>query len=283
MPFLPLDLALPGQRRLRLSRPAVMAIVNCTPDSFWEGSRAFGQAALEAALCAEAEGADIIDFGAESTRPGSQTVPVDEELERLIPAIEAFRARSSLPVSVDTRKALVAEAAIAAGADIVNDVSGLSHDPAIGPLCARTGAALVLMHMKGEPETMQKGPFYASVVDEVRESLEGAVKRALECGIPPDALILDPGFGFGKRLEDNLDLLSQLAQSVPSGYPVLVGMSRKSMIGALCQREVPDRLAGTIAAHTLALSHGAQILRVHDVVEAVDSVAIWMAVEGRTK
>ncbi len=283
MPFIPLDIALPGKRRLSLARPAVMAIVNCTPDSFWEGSRALGKAALEAALRAEAAGADIIDFGSESTRPGAHTVPVDEEIERLVPAIEAFRARSSLPVSVDTRKAPVAEAAIAAGADIVNDVSALSYDPAIGPLCARTGAALVLMHMKGDPENMQKEPFYESVVDEVRRQLEIALHRALDCGVPADALIMDPGFGFGKRLEDNLDLLSQLAQSVPSGYPVLVGMSRKSMIGALCRREAPDRLAGTVAAHTLALCQGAQILRVHDVAEAVDSIAVWMAVEGRKK
>ena len=276
-------LKLTGGRSLDISRPAVMSIVNCTLDSFWEASRASGEAALEAALRAEAEGAQLVDFGAESTRPGSQPVEEEEELSRLIPVIEAFRARSNLPVSVDTRKLAVAEAAIAAGADIVNDVSALGDSPGIAALCARTGAGLVLMHMQGRPETMQDCPQYRSVVEDVRLFLEGALAKALKASVPPASIIVDPGFGFGKKLEDNLDLLSQLAESVPAGYPVLVGLSRKSMIGSICGREVADRLAGSLAAQAFALERGASILRVHDTAPCVDLIKMWTALQERSE
>jgi dihydropteroate synthase len=259
-----------------------MAIVNCTPDSFVPGSRAATTSeALERALAAEAAGAAIVDLGGESSRPGSAYVGTEEELDRIVPVVEALRRRSSIPISVDTRKAAVASAALSAGADIVNDISALEDDPEMGPLCAGTGAAVVLMHKKGTPDTMQDAPFYRDVVAEVRDYLAEAARRAEVWGISRDRIVLDPGIGFGKRPEDNLDLIAGLAEIVGAGYPVLVGLSRKAFIGAVTGRAVEGRLAGTLAANAAAVAGGASILRVHDVAETADAVRILTAINAR--
>jgi dihydropteroate synthase len=267
---------LPGGGALDLSgRPLVMAIVNCTEDSFYPESRNPDPAeALARALAAAEAGADIIDFGGESTRPGAAYIGEDEERERLVPVIRAFRKQNQTPISVDTRKAPVARAALEAGADIINDISALEDDPAMGPLCAELGAVVVLMHKKGIPTDMQDKPFYADVVEEVRSYLAVAAGRALAAGIPPEHIILDPGIGFGKRREDNLALLARLAEIRALGYPVLVGLSRKTIIGDLTGRDVSGRLAGTLAANAFCLMNGAGIIRVHDVGETVDLVKV---------
>jgi dihydropteroate synthase len=256
-----------------------MAIVNCTEDSFYPPSRnASPQAAAERALAAVEEGAAIVDFGAESTRPGAAYVPEEEELRRLIPAIRAFRRQSPAPVSVDTRKAAVARAALDAGADIINDISALEDDPALGPVCAERGAAVVLMHKQGVPRNMQERPFYHDAAGELGAYLEAAALRAGNCGIPKERIILDPGIGFGKGLEDNLIILAHLAKICGSDYPVLVGLSRKTFVGALTGRDLSGRLAGSLAACAAALAEGADILRVHDVGETVDLVKVLHAI-----
>ncbi|MDR2630488.1 MAG: dihydropteroate synthase [Spirochaetaceae bacterium] len=261
--------------------PLVMAIVNCTEDSFYPGSRNAGsEAALERALVAAEAGADIIDFGGESTRPGAAYVSEAEERRRLVSVIRAFRERKQTPVSVDTRKGTVARAALEAGADIINDISALEDDPALGPLCAEWGAPVVLMHKKGVPVDMQEGPFYTDVVGEVRSYLSAAARRALAAGIPPEHIILDPGIGFGKRREDNLALLARLEELGALGYPLLVGLSRKTIIGDLTGRDVSARLAGTLAANALSIMKGAGIIRVHDIAEAVDLVKVISAVQS---
>jgi dihydropteroate synthase len=256
-----------------------MAIVNCTEDSFYPPSRnASPREAAERALAAVGEGAAIVDFGAESTRPGAAYIPEEEELRRLIPVIRAFRRQSGVPVSVDTRKAAVARAALDAGADIINDISALEDDPSLGPLCAERGAAVVLMHKRGIPQNMQSGPRYGDVVGEVGAYLAAAARRAGDCGIPKGHIILDPGIGFGKGLEDNLRILAHLAEICGSDYPVLVGLSRKTFVGDLTGRDPSGRLAGSLAASAAALTEGANILRVHDVRETVDLVRVLHAI-----
>ena len=276
-------LRLPRGRSLDLSgAPAVMAIVNCTPDSFYAGSRASSRDdAVARALAAEAAGASIVDLGGESTRPGSAYVGSEEELERVVPVVEELRKRSAVVISVDTRKSLVAGASLAAGADMINDVSALEDDPGLGPLCAATGAAVVLMHKRGSPDSMQDAPLYSDVAAEVRAYLLAAAGRAQAWGIDADCIVLDPGFGFGKRLEDNLDLLVSLAEMGAGRYPVLVGLSRKAFIGAVTGRSVEGRLAGTLAANAAAVAGGASILRVHDVAETVDAVRVLAALRFR--
>jgi dihydropteroate synthase len=268
-------LDLPRGRSLALEPFAVMAIVNATPDSFYAPSRR--RASLEArdaALAAFAAGAAVVDVGGESTRPGSDPVGLEEELERVIPAVEAIRRESDLPISVDTRKAAVALAALGAGADIVNDISALA-DPATARYAAAAGAAVVLMHMKGEPKTMQEAPSYADCASEVHGFLAAAAVAALEAGIRPTAVALDPGIGFGKRLEDNLGLLSRLDGLAALGYPLLVGLSRKSFIGAVTGRPAEARLAGSLGAACASYARGARIFRVHDVAETVDALSLY--------
>lgn len=261
-----------------------MAIVNCTPDSFYAPSRnATVQGAVERALSAVEDGAAIIDFGGESTRPGSAYVSEEEELARIIPVIEAFRRQSATPLSVDTRKGAVARAVLDAGADIINDISALEDDPAMGRICAEYKAAVVLMHKKGAPDTMQTRPAYEDVVTEVGAYLRDAVERALGWGIPAEGIILDPGVGFGKRLEDNLDLINRLAEIRVQGYPVLAGLSRKTFVGELTGRDAPDRLAGTLAAEAVAIMNGADIIRVHDVKETVDMVKVMHGIRSRQR
>lgn len=280
MPSIPL----PGSRVLDLAdAPLVMAIVNCTPDSFYPSSRAFAEDAVRAALDAVESGAAIIDVGGESSRPGAAYVETGEELRRVLPVIEGIRKRSAVAISVDTRKASVARAAIDAGADIINDISALEDDPDLGPLCARSGVGVVLMHKKGTPQTMQQDPRYQDAVAEVRRYLAEAVSRARAYGICAEAIVLDPGIGFGKRIEDNLDLLAGLAEIAGAGYPVLVGASRKSFIGTITGRDIQDRLAGSIAAAVVAAIEGASILRVHDTRETVDAVRLLAALRGRKR
>jgi dihydropteroate synthase len=281
---------LPSGAELDFSGPAlVMGIVNCNDDSFYPPSRFRAEAAVGQALRQVAEGASIIDFGAESSRPGAAYISAEEELERLIPVVEAFRGRSPVPVSLDTRKAAVAKAGLEAGADIVNDISALADDPGMADLCAGTGAAVVLMHKKGSPPDMQNHPEYDDAAGEVFSFLLEAAARAEKAGIKRDRIILDPGIGFGKTLQDNLAILNRLAEICASGYPVLVGLSRKTFVGELLVRrrgvnsgrsfppEVPppdDRLSGTLAAEACSVIAGAKIVRAHDVKETWDLVKV---------
>jgi dihydropteroate synthase len=255
-----------------------MAIVNCTPDSFYVPHRSPDpEDALRRALAAEAGGADIVDFGAEASGPGSVYVDETEELRRLLPALRLFRKRSSLPVSVDTRKASVARAALEEGADIINDISAL-RDPGMIPLCAGRGAAVVVMH--GEGLGFGPGLGTGDLPEAVRNFLLAAARRAEAGGIPKEKIILDPGFGFGKSTEENLLLLSRLAEIRRGDYPLLVGLSRKRFIGDLTRRNAEDRLAGTLAANAAALLRGADIIRVHDAAPAADLAAVAGALRG---
>ena len=249
-------------------RVLIMGILNVTPDSFSDGGRFLSpDAAVERALAMEKEGADIIDVGGESSRPGAEPVPVEEELRRVLPVLERLRGKLRIPISIDTTKAEVAEAALRAGASIVNDISALRFDPAMAPLVAKFGAGLVLMHMLGTPKTMQQAPHYEDVVTEVRDFLAERAQYAQSQGIPREAIAVDPGIGFGKTVEHNLELLRRLPELVELGFPVLVGPSRKSFIGAILGFGVEERLEGTLAACAVAVVRGADILRVHDVKE----------------
>ena len=249
-------------------RVLIMGILNVTPDSFSDGGRFLSpDAAVKRALIMEKEGADIIDVGGESSRPGAEPVPVEEELRRVIPVLERLRGKLRIPISIDTTKAEVAEAALRAGASIVNDISALRFDPAMASVVAEFGAGLVLMHMLGTPKTMQQAPHYEDVVREVRDFLAERALYAQSQGIPREAIAVDPGIGFGKTVEHNLELLRRLPELVELGFPVLVGPSRKSFIGAILGLGVEERLEGTLAACAVAVVRGADILRVHDVRE----------------
>jgi len=223
-------------------------------------------------------GADILDVGGESTRPGSDPVPVEEEIRRVVPVIETIRAAGDAMISVDTRNRETAERALDAGADIVNDVSALAHDPGMARLVAERGVPVVLMHMRGTPKTMQDKVVYGDTVTDVLRELGASVSAAVAAGIPPQRIIVDPGIGFGKTTEDNLRLIRGLAAFRSLGMPILVGLSRKRFIGEITGRPVEERLAGTIVANTLAVLLGADIVRVHDVTEAVAMVRIIDAV-----
>lgn len=247
-------------------RPLVMGVVNVTPDSFFDGGRyATPDAAIRHALRLAEEGADLLDIGAESTRPGSDSIDEGEERRRLMPVVTAVAKAVSIPISVDTMKATVARAALEAGAVIVNDVSALQADPAMAEVVATTGAGVVLMHMQGSPRTMQKAPVYDDVVGEVAEFFRERMRFCRDRGIEQDQIVLDPGIGFGKLLLHNLTLLGQLETFVSFGRPILVGVSMKSFIGQVVGRPVEERSWGTAAAIALAVSKGAGILRVHDV------------------
>ena len=277
---------LPRGRALAIGdEPLVMGVVNVTPDSFFPGSRARGaREARDAALAMAAAGAALVDIGGESTRPGSEYVGEEEELERVLPAIEAIRRESDLPLSVDTRKPAVARAALDAGADIVNDVSALA-EPGMAALAAERGVPVVLMHMRGDPKTMQDAPVYGDCPGEVFAYLLEAARRAEAAGVGRDRVILDPGIGFGKRLGDNLALLARLGELAASGYPILVGLSRKSFVGAITGWPVEGRLAGSLGAACAAYVGGARIFRAHDVAETVDALAVLsaaLAAAGRT-
>lgn len=260
-------------------RPLVMGVVNVTPDSFFDGGRyATPDAAIRHALRLAEEGADLLDIGAESTRPGSDSIDEGEERRRLMPVVTAVAKAVSIPISVDTMKATVARAALEAGAVIVNDVSALQADPAMAEVVATTGAGVVLMHMQGSPRTMQKAPVYDDVVGEVAEFFRERIRFCRDRGIEQDQIVLDPGIGFGKLLLHNLTLLGQLETFVSFGRPILVGVSMKSFIGQVVGRPVEERSWGTAAAIALAVSKGAGILRVHDVKAMKEVVAMAAAI-----
>lgn len=270
-------------REIRCDRPLVMGIVNVTPDSFYDGGRyKLSRQAVDHALELVEQGADILDIGAESTRPGANPVGEDDELARLIPVITDLVRRVTVPISVDTTKASVAQSALDAGACIVNDVSALRWDPAMASVVARSGAAVVLMHMQGTPQTMQHAPQYGDVVREVAAFLQERIQAAGAAGIPKTHIILDPGIGFGKLLKHNLELLNRVSDLTRLHCPVLVGPSRKAFIGQLLDRPVEHREWGTAAAVALAVDRGAAILRVHDVAMMADVVKVAAAVRSAT-
>ncbi len=262
-------------RSLDLSSPRIMGILNLTPDSFSDGGHFVGRdAALRHALQMVQDGATLIDVGGESTRPGADAVAEQQELDRVIPVLELLRRELDCWISIDTSKAMVMQEAVRAGADLINDIRALREPNAL-QVAANSGAAVCLMHMQGQPRTMQQAPDYRDVTLEVADFLQQRLQACDEAGIPRERICLDPGYGFGKRLEHNYELLGKVGQLHQLGLPLLVGMSRKSMLGQLLQRELDERLAGGLAAHLFALSQGAQILRVHDVKEMADAVRVW--------
>lgn len=265
-----------GSRTLDFaSRTYVMGILNCTPDSFYPSSRASTlKDALKAAREMIEAGVDIIDVGGESTRPGSDGVSQEEEIHRVIPVVQSLRAESDVMISVDTRKREVAERALDAGADIINDISGLRHGDELARLVARRKVPVVLMHMRGTPRTMQRHAFYKNTISEILRELQPSIAAAIGAGIDPEMIIVDPGIGFGKRIQDNLRIIKELASLKSLNFPILIGLSRKSFIGEILDRPVEKRLIGTITANTLAILNGANIIRVHDVGDAVEMVKI---------
>lgn len=257
------------------SRTLVMGILNVTPDSFSDGGRYLdSKRAIEHGLEMARDGADLIDVGGESTRPGSEPVPAEEEQWRVVPVIEALSRETDRVLSVDTRKARVAEKALAAGAHLVNDVSALSSDPDMLRVVRDHGAGVVLMHKRGEPKTMQDEPRYENVVTEVRDYLTSRIEHLAASGIPEEAVAVDPGIGFGKTLEHNVALLVHLRELARLGRPVVIGVSRKSMIGRITGREVQDRLPGSLGAAAYAILRGAHVIRVHDVKESCDTARL---------
>lgn len=266
-------------RILRLDRPQVMGIVNVTPDSFSDGgAHDTADAAVAHALRLVEEGADALDIGGESTRPGAAEVEVEEELRRVVPVIERLAAQVAVPISIDTSKPEVMRAAVQAGAGMINDVYGLRREGALDAAAA-LGVPVVLMHMQGEPRSMQAAPQYDDVVGEVHRFLAERIFAAEMAGIPKQRIVVDPGFGFGKDTAHNLQLLARFERFVELGVPVLAGLSRKRSIGELTGRDVPaDRVAGSVAAHLIAAQRGAAIVRVHDVAATVDALKVWNAV-----
>lgn len=262
-------------------RPLVMGIVNVTADSFYDGGRyATPEQAIAHALELVEEGADILDIGAESTRPGASPVGEDEEIRRVIPVVTELARRVSVPISVDTTKAMVAERALDAGASIINDVSAMRFDQRMARVVARFGAGVVLMHMQGTPQTMQLDPHYCDVVQEIVRFLDERMAAAAAAGIAKSQIVLDPGIGFGKLLVHNLDILHHLSTFAMLDRPLLVGLSRKAFIGQIVDRPVDRREWGTAAAVALAVDRGAQILRVHDVAMMVDVVKVAAALKA---
>ncbi len=253
----------------------IMGILNVTPDSFYDGGRYSSMdAAVEHALQMEAEGADIIDVGGESTRPGASGVSQAEEMQRVVPLIEKLRQRCSVPISVDTYKSAVAQAALEAGAQVVNDISGLRFDAQLAATVARYKATIVVMHIQGTPRDMQINPHYDNLIDEILQYLETSVTLALQAGVDTDRIIVDPGIGFGKSLEDNYTILKYLKEFKSLGYPLLVGPSRKSFIGKVLDLPPEERLEGTLAAVSVAALNGANFVRVHDVKAAMRALKI---------
>jgi dihydropteroate synthase len=274
----------PHRLKLRDGRvlefPLVMGVLNVTPDSFSDSGQFLDpERAQEHALAMEAAGAGIIDVGGESTRPlGARTVPLAEELRRVTPVLERLHRSLRIPVAIDTRKAAVAATALGHGAALINDVSALSADPAMGPLAARAGCAVILMHMRGGPENHARLTTYRDVVREVRAYLRARARFAEQAGIKPQRIIVDPGLGFAKTARQNLALLSGLSRICALGYPVLIGASRKRFVRAIAGDEPRATLAGNTAVNALAIAHGASIVRVHDTVEAVAALKIATAV-----
>jgi dihydropteroate synthase len=269
-----------GKFELDLSQPRVMGIVNVTPDSFSDGGKfAVAELAVAHGMELVGQGADILDIGGESTRPGATPVPLDDELRRVIPVIEGLAAKARVPISIDTYKPEVMKAAIAAGASIVNDVFALQQPGAL-EVVAASNAGVCLMHSQGTPQTMQNDPQYQDVVREVADFLRGRLAAAEDYGIGRERVMLDPGFGFGKRSVHNLALLRELETLVALRQPVLVGLSRKSVLGQLTGNDVDARLHASLSAAVISAMKGARIVRVHDVKATVDALRIVTAVEG---
>jgi dihydropteroate synthase len=271
--------ARPRLAGLALDRPRLMGIINVTPDSFSDGGlHAAAEAAIAHGLKLAAEGADIIDIGGESTRPGADYVPVEEELRRVIPVIEGLRARTEALISIDTRKAEVMRRAAAAGADILNDVSALTHDPEAMAVAADTGLPVILMHAQGDPRTMNDDPQYTDVVLDVFDFLESRVAACEAAGIPRAKLVVDPGIGFGKHLHHNVAVLASLSLYHALGVPVLLGASRKKLIDHISDVPKPrDRVPGSLAAALAGVAQGVQIVRVHDVAATRQALNVWRA------
>ena len=266
-------LKLPSRTLVLGERTLVMGVLNVTPDSFSDGGKFLDvEKAIEHAAKMERDGADLIDVGAESTRPGSEGISAEDELQRVIPVLRALRNAVKIPVSIDTRKLEVAEAALDAGAEMINDISGLKSDARIAALAAERGVPLILMHLRGEPRTMQKGPFARDVVLDVSRGLRESVAKARKAGVAKSQIVLDPGIGFGKSHAQNYELLQKLPQLAALGYPLLVGTSRKGFLGATLAREsksarTDERIWGTAGTVTVSILGGAHIVRVHDVAE----------------
>jgi len=275
-----------GNRVFNVSRQGlIMGVLNVTPDSFSDGGKFFElEKAIEHGVKMAAEGADVIDVGGESTRPGAEPVAAGEELRRVIPVIEKLRAKIDVPISIDTSKAEVAHAAIHAGASIMNDITGGRGDQGMLPLIAETKSAFIIMHMQGTPRTMQNRPQYEDVVSEVAIFFRQQYARAIECGVDPMTIAFDPGIGFGKTLEHNLELLAQLERLRADDRPLVVGVSRKSFLAKLIDSpEIEDRLAPAVALTALLRVRGADVFRVHDVKENVSALRVTEAILRRTE
>jgi len=261
----------------------IMGVLNVTPDSFSDGGQYLDKnKAVKRGLRLIEEGSDIIDIGGESTRPGSEPIPAEEEIRRVIPVIKSLREKTEALISVDTTKSEVARAALDAGADIINDISSLRFDPGMAPLAAEKGVPVILMHMKGMPKTMQVNPYYEDVLQEVRSFLQERIHEAQAAGIKRERIVIDPGIGFGKRLEDNLALINKLHVLGELDRPILIGTSRKSFIGNILDLPPQERLEGSIASSILSMAHGAHILRVHDVAAIKRAVLVAEAIMNET-
>ncbi|GAB7026595.1 dihydropteroate synthase [Geotalea toluenoxydans] len=272
-----------GRRTIDLSgRPCVMGILNVTPDSFSDGNSFFSyEKAVARALEMEAQGADIIDIGGESTRPNAPPVSEQEELNRVIPVVEALAGRLKIPISIDTYKASVAEAALAAGAEIINDISGLTFDSHMAGVVAAAGAGLIVMHTRGTPQEMQLNTTYGDIIAEVSATLRSSLKLAEDAGIPAERIIVDPGVGFGKDMEGNLEIIRRLGEFSELGRPILLAASRKTFIGKITGKEPAERLFGTAAVVAVAIYNGAALVRVHDVLEMRDVADMAGALYGK--
>jgi dihydropteroate synthase len=265
------------------NKPLLMGILNITPDSFSDGGQ-YTQTdnALRQALTMQAEGADIIDIGGESTRPGSEPVTPECQIQRVLPIITAIREQTDILISIDTSSSQVANAALTAGATIINDVSGGRHDPAILNIAASASVPIILMHSRETPKTMQDAPYYHQVVQEVTNELKERINAALSAGVPKENIIIDPGIGFAKRKQDNLDLLAHLEHIVALGFPVLLGTSRKRFMGSICTRETPsDLVTATAVTTALGVMAGVRLFRVHDVKENRQALDIAWAIKSR--
>jgi len=259
-----------------------MGILNVTPDSFSDGGVHFDQSkAVHAALQMESDGASIVDIGGESTRPGAEELDAQQEIERVVPVIEQIRRRSDIPISIDTRKATVAEAAIGAGADIINDVSAMRHDAKMAPTAVKHATPVILMHMRGEPHNMQQFANYGDVVAEVGSELRERVAEVSAAGVPNDRILIDPGIGFAKTADQNLEILSRCME-LTTIAPVVVGASRKAFIGHITGRSAgPDRMVGSLAAVAAAVRGGAAVVRVHDVRDTMDFLRVLTAIRSK--
>lgn len=259
-----------------------MGILNVTPDSFSDGGEVTDRdAAVKKGLRLIEQGADILDIGGESTRPGSDPVPLEEELRRVVPVVEQLANQTDVPISVDTTKAEVARQSLAAGAAIINDISGLTFDPEMIPLAAETGAGVICMHIQGTPQTMQDNPTYDDVIVDLKNWFQERLQELLSAGIEPGSIVLDPGIGFGKTAEHNLQILSHIREFQDLGYPILIGHSRKRFLSKLLGRDVEERLAGTVGVSIALASQAVEIIRLHDVEANRDAISAWKAVTSR--